>query len=579
MRTCPSRQHGVPVSKITNPLEISLGPDPLVALQMGNVVSGFVVFGIAVLLHAGVTWAKAAKKGIPFWTAAESLAFPGYSCGIFVAFVQPMMTSALFVIVYSKYIALKFVAALLIIGILVPIVCLMYLLLNNFPAYFVKLPKILVQERTFTSYLLRLHNYLVGKQGEWRDKTNFNGFCKRFRKFFSNFIEPYHSFIGVEIVYSLVLSILDFQLVHDIEHCRIVNGIIVLASLCYISVVIWVRPFSKPIAFHLFLLINGIQVVVAGLAFASAMSDGSSANHSLDYALEIFGLLASIAGGLQSSVDVYSKIDWVRKWINKRLEGFDRAQSLASTLSKLPAWAVRRFSKAPTARDLAGHEHSLLVELDTLTPKIKQELENMAWNYSTEHDVDPHPVEMMPTLTYSPIQVPRAQETVANDDPSDRLARLERMPKINFSFLTPSTDQETEMSNVDDNDRLLPLENIPTLSYSPPHVDDAMPRPKSPHLGPLPSQPTVRPPSPAFRSEEDVPLDNTYRELMDYLDTVGQDLQPVLLPELPALHPHLPPRPQNAKEIGQERKVNEVQPSIVSPSKRQEGFKIDFDIL
>jgi len=122
MRTCPSRHHGVPVSKITNPLEISLGPDPLVALQMGNVVSGFVVFGIAVLLHAGVTWAKAAKKGIPFWTAAESLAFPSYSCGIFVAFVQPMMTSALFVIVYSKYIALKFVAALLIIGILVPIV-------------------------------------------------------------------------------------------------------------------------------------------------------------------------------------------------------------------------------------------------------------------------------------------------------------------------------------------------------------------------------------------------------------------------------------------------------------------------
>ena len=176
-----------------------------------------------------------------------------------------------------------------------------------------------------------MHYYLVGKPGHWKDKISFNkGFCKKFDAFFQAYVAPYHYFLAVDTAYCIALSVLDFQIVHSINHCRILNGFLVLLLISFISVVVWLRPFNKSVAFHLFLLTDGFQSVSAVIAFARAMLDGSigeakdQTRTTLESVSNVCAFLSMIALSCNTFVDVVTKAEWVRKKYKKRQEKKER---------------------------------------------------------------------------------------------------------------------------------------------------------------------------------------------------------------------------------------------------------------
>jgi len=344
---CAGRTEIPEASSITNPLRITLGSEPQVDLLMGNIVSGPIFFILLVLLHVILVLVWMAWKRIPFWSAAESLSFPGRSVTFLVMFVQPLLTSSLFVLVYSKQALFRVVAALMIAFILVFNLLLTYFLLVNFPAEFVKFPDTSAQEESDAwKYLSRLRTYLVGKRGEWKDKKSFSnkkGFSKKFQALFQSYIEPYQYFLAVESAYCVALSILDFQIVHDINHCRSLNGILVLVLVSFISVVIWLRPFNKTIAFHLFLLTYGFQLVSAVIAFARAMLDNSVERaddqthtmRSLESVSNVCVFLSMIALSCKTFVDLVTKADWVRKKYEQHKQKKERKKQQQERSSEL----------------------------------------------------------------------------------------------------------------------------------------------------------------------------------------------------------------------------------------------------
>jgi len=211
---------------------------------------------------------------------------------------------------------------------------LMYFLLGNFPAEFVKFPDPSAQEENgIWKYVWGLHTYLVGKRGQWRDKqcfSNKKGFCKKFHALFHSYIEPYHYFLAVESAYCVALSVQDFQIVHNMTHCRTLNGFLVLLLVSFIGVVIWLRPFNKPIAFHLFLLTYGFQLVSAVIAFARAVHDGSidkgkdQTSTTLENVFNVCAFLSMIALSCKTFVDLMTKVEWTRKQYEKRQQKKER---------------------------------------------------------------------------------------------------------------------------------------------------------------------------------------------------------------------------------------------------------------
>ena len=132
--------------------------------------------------------------------------------------------------------------------------------------------------------------------------------------------------------------------VHNMTHCRTLNGILVLLLVSFIGVVIWLRPFNKPIAFHLFLLSYGFQLVSAVIAFARAMHDGSigeakdQTSTTLENVFSVCAFLSMIALSCKTFVNIVTKVEWTRKQYEKRQQKKERKrrqQELRADLNEM----------------------------------------------------------------------------------------------------------------------------------------------------------------------------------------------------------------------------------------------------
>ena len=114
MRDCPSRQNVSSPSPQANPVKWSVGSERYVDEMMGSIIFILCTILIVFVLLGCVTLVYAFYADIPFWTAAETLGFPGYSLAFSFGYVQDLMTSSLFVLVYSRQILFRVVAAFVI---------------------------------------------------------------------------------------------------------------------------------------------------------------------------------------------------------------------------------------------------------------------------------------------------------------------------------------------------------------------------------------------------------------------------------------------------------------------------------
>jgi len=326
--SCHGRSQVFSLDRTSHPLGIALGPEHHTAERVGAAV-GNVALVVGVMgLHGLLALAMGAAQ----------VGFPSRTMTVLLYFFQPVLSSSLFIVAYTDVPGLRALGVGMLLVVVAPVAVIAYITIGArfTPTYTPKEDDapVLIHDDDDTStakigYLQQFLKYASRRLGDWQDSMEDDGYCKRFKAYFNDYAAPYQNFLLFEFFLSTCLGVLDFQVTKTIEHCRALNGLLFCALIVHVSLVLYLRPFAKPMTLHFFLITTALQILSSGVSFTKSLlnedveEDASSSSTlalMLTKTATITVLLSSVIFFVKTLLTVLMRLHKIRQKVVKKLE-------------------------------------------------------------------------------------------------------------------------------------------------------------------------------------------------------------------------------------------------------------------
>ena len=203
-------------------------------------------------------------------------------------------------------------------------------------------------DKRTTGVIGRVIDYATKADGKWVDKPGSKGFYKKYSLYFKDYVGDHPGFLLVEICFSVCLAVLDFQMSVSMQHCQILNGLLLVILVVQLALMIKLQPVAKPLSRQVFILSAALQILSASLSFAKSMIDNDESETSKVLAMiaVIVIVLSSVVVCLKTVLAGVLKVKVIQEWLAKKFGSRGRKKNFEAVIERDEASAAISFAVA-----------------------------------------------------------------------------------------------------------------------------------------------------------------------------------------------------------------------------------------